>query len=296
MATQALTRTRALVLSLAVSILVGGSDMALAGNQPQFIVQFEVRSPSIKQSLPDPTRAADIQALELSLSSYLANKIRPLLGFAAWNPTEDTSKRVLGRLIARLVDEPGAEIPQIRVEWFSKHGNEPEVELGWEFVQVVERNDANAQLGNREIVEQLTKAGFDKTPGNILKQNLLDTFMSRIPLAGSVSANDTDQLVELPMQRDELPLGLKSVMSVKFNKTAPEAKEGEITLTRFGQTGSGKLRASVDGAVLNSRTLALTNNWHPEFRTLFQGATVRCFLTDYEPDGALSERLVANPQ
>jgi hypothetical protein len=296
MATQALTHTRALVLSLTAAILMVGSDVALAGNQPQFVVQFEVKSPSIRHSLPDPTREADIHALELSLSSYLADKIRPMLGFAAWNATEDTSTAVLGRLIARLVDEPGAEMPEIRVEWLSKHGNEPEVELGWEFVQVVERNDPNAQLGNREVVEQLAKAGFDKTPGNILTQNILDTFMSRIPLAGSVRANDADQLVELPMQRQELPLGLKSVMSVKFNKTAPEAKEGEITLTRFGQTGSGKLRASVDGAVLNSRTLALTNNWHPEFKTLFQGATVRCFLTGYEPDGALSERLVREPQ
>ena len=293
---QVLSRTRAPVLWLTAATLMGAAVAAIAGNQPQIVVQFEVTSPSIKKSLPGATRATELETLEQALSNHLADKIRPLLGFAAWNAIEDTTRPVLGRLIARLNDEPAAEIPEIRVEWLSRRGDGPEVALGWALLPVVERNDGTVELGNRKAIEQLAKGKLDGIPGVILKANLLETFMARIPLATSVSANDTDHLVELPMQSEELPLGLKSVMKVEFRKPAPDIKEGQIELTRFGRSSSGALRAGVDEAIVNSRELVLTDNWHPELTTLFNGATVQCFLREYEPDGTLSEPLVVVPQ
>ena len=269
-----LTLRRVALLFATVTLLVASPVFA---GRAQILVRAEFASHSFNDKVNGQKKI-----WEQDFATRLADRIKPLIGFADWTAEADPAKPIAGSLVVRLTEEGGGDLPSVIVQWFYQQGNAAPELLAWPTLTVYERNDPNI-ASNVQKLQQHTADALAKVTGASLKANLLADFTPRVPLARKITARATEKVFELPMRSDELPIGAESVMDVEFRKQGPDASEGTIKLTRFGQTATGNIRGGVDSATLNSQKLSATDIWNANFESTIQGSTIVCYLTDYKP-------------
>ena len=277
---------------LLASLSLVAAAPAMAGT-PQILVRFEVKSGTIKDGL-----RARVPAFEEMMAKHIAVPLRARYEFVAWNAVVDPTAPVLGHIVARLVDDSSDEMPPILVRWFAVRGGGPEAELAGSVpIQIYARNDPNVDATDQRALEQRTIEALDRVvPTDSFLDGLFENFVSRVPLARFVTPIETDRAIELPLQRDDVPIGQRSVIDVEFSRSAPNGpQQGVLELTRFSRHSSGRLRGGVQKATVDTRPVPLVDNWHAMLPVWLSGAAVQCFIITYRPDRSVGT-LVTEPQ
>jgi hypothetical protein len=260
---------------------------------PQILVRFEVKSGTIKDGL-----RSRVAAFEHIMAQRIAVPLRARYGFVAWNAEVDPTSPVLGQIVAQLVDDSSDEMPPILVRWFAVIDGRAKAELtGSVPIQIYARNDPNVDATNQLALEQRTMEALDKViPTDSFLDGLFKNFVSRVPLARSVTPIETDRVIELPLQKDDVPIGQQSVVDVEFILSASNGRlQGSLELTRFVGDASGRLRGGVQTAIVDTKLVPLVNNWHAMLPVWLADAAVQCFIITYQPDRSVGA-LVTEPQ
>lgn len=275
-------------LLLALALLIATAARA-AGRLP-VVVKFEIKAPTLIDAMSPAARGQ----VEATIAARIAKQLGDHYKFLEWQSAAPAVGAETPQFIARLVEDDDSPMSAISVRWFALQAPELERSLELSSVRIYKENatdvatDANDLTG--DISGQLDM--LVPTPG--FMGDVLQQFVSRVPLARQVTAIGTRRIVELPVTNADLPIGMASVVEVEFRNASPQ-HQGLIALSRFGPTDSGNLGAGVDRANVDQTVLPLTDNWHTTIPDLLNGAVVECFLVDYKPDRS-SQRVITRPQ
>lgn len=286
-----------IVIGLLVALAASGGEVLAA--RPEVLVQFEVDVPEFDADRPGMEQA------RLDVRRALADELQRKYVFANWRVAEpDQSPLEIGRLVLRMeADRQTRPMPSVFVKFWGASAR-PGValkDLGIMPIEIYAPTDPNWDTNDaRAFASHVLQNTMVKVRSSAFADEVFSNFISRLPIGSSVVPDTSDQVIEIPVQWDELLLAPESELVVRFGRSTDQMRqEGTMTLGQIAARVSqqapapgdsqARLRGSVTRASFDARTIVLNDRrWNDELPQLLDGADAQCFISVYKPRDPLA--------
>lgn len=253
--------------------------------RPQVLVGFEVEADKFRQNLPQLPQASAEMAKAIAAEFALRYPFADWAGgpVAAGNPP-------IGRLVARLVQQPAIPLPEISVKWFGTAGDGAPVALALPAIEIYSPGVIDRETNNRQaLVSHVLQRVLPVVRSDGFQQRFMEAVVQGLPIANAAEMHPTDHVVVIPRLWRDLRLGQETKLLLVFKKPVvggPE-QQGMVKLVlpspRTRSPKQGWLEAAVQDASIGASPLTLDKGWHASFPALLEGAKVACYIRDYRP-------------
>lgn len=251
--------------------------------RPQVLVGFEVEADKFRHNLPQlPQASAD-------MARAIAAEFALRYPFADWAGGPAAGNPPIGRLVARLVQQPAVPLPEISVKWFGAAGEGAPVALALPAIEIYSPGVIDRETNNRQaLVSHVLQRVLPVVRSDGFQQRFMEAVVQGLPIATTAEMHATDHVVVIPRLWRDLRLGQESKLLLVFKKpVGGQEQQGMVKLVlpspRTRAPKQGWLEAAVQDASIGASSLTLDKGWHASFPALLDGAKVACFIREYRP-------------